>query len=242
MVAGVTVAFIVVPQSLAYAGLAGLPIEVGLYTAFIPVMVAGLWGSSKQMSTGPVTIVSLMTATALAPYAGLDVSTYVTYASLLAIFIGSIYLLLSVLRLGVMVEFLSHPVIIGFTNAIAIITIASQAGKIFGISYDKGANFFEGIFNLYFAVMQNIHYPTLIFGVGTIVFLLMMAHFLPKLPRVLLLLIGTVLISKFSGFDGSIVQDLPHMLPHITLPFLAPEVWSLSLSELLDLGFFALII
>jgi SulP family sulfate permease len=73
MIAGITVALVLVPQSMAYAGLAGLPIQVGLYTAFIPVIIAGLFGSSSQMSTGPITIVSLMTATALAPIASASV-------------------------------------------------------------------------------------------------------------------------------------------------------------------------
>ncbi len=87
IIAGMSVAFILIPQSMAYASLAGLPIYVGLYTACIPVIVAALFGSSKQMSTGPVTIVSLMTATALGPIASVDTQGYIIYASLLALFI-----------------------------------------------------------------------------------------------------------------------------------------------------------
>ena len=93
-------------------------------------MIAGLFGSSRQMSTGPVTIVSLMTAATLLPLE-LTVNGYIAHASLLAFFIALIYLLLSNLRLGVIVEFLSRPVILGFTNAVAIITLTSQASKIF---------------------------------------------------------------------------------------------------------------
>ncbi len=89
------------------------------------------------MSTGPITIVSLMTATALAPMNIDGVSQYVAYASLLACMTGVFYMLLSWMRMGIIVEFLSHPVILGFTNAVALLTIFSQASKLFGISVDK---------------------------------------------------------------------------------------------------------
>ena len=112
IIAGLSVSFILIPQSMAYAQLAGLPIEVGLYTACIPVIIAALFGSSPQMSTGPITIMSLMTATALAPLASSGVDGYVAFASLLAFFIGIFYLLIGSLRMGVIVDFLSHPVIV----------------------------------------------------------------------------------------------------------------------------------
>jgi len=99
IVAGLSVSFILVPQSMAYAQLAGLPIEVGLYTAFIPVIIAALFGSCPQMSTGPVTIVSLMTATALAPIAVSGSDGYIAYASLLAFATGCVYLIIGSLRL-----------------------------------------------------------------------------------------------------------------------------------------------
>ncbi|MCP4523642.1 MAG: sodium-independent anion transporter, partial [Candidatus Gracilibacteria bacterium] len=166
IISGMTVALILVPQSMAYAGLAGLPIEVGLYTAFIPVIIASLFGSSPQMSTGPVTIVSLMTATALAPLAASSIEGYVAYASLLAIMIGVFYIILGSLKLGVIVDFLSHPVIIGFTNAVAIITITSQISKIFGVSVDKSGNYFETLQNVFVAAMNDIHVMSFAFGIG----------------------------------------------------------------------------
>ncbi|XP_014680499.1 PREDICTED: probable sulfate transporter 4.2, partial [Priapulus caudatus] len=133
ILAGITVALVLVPQSMAYAQLAGLDPYYGLYAAFLPGIVAALFGSSRQLATGPVAVVSLMTASALEPLAA-DPGTYVVYAILLAFIVGVIQLLLGLLRLGVLVNFLSHPVVVGFTNAAAIIIATSQLGKLFGVS------------------------------------------------------------------------------------------------------------
>jgi SulP family sulfate permease len=140
--AGITVALVLVPQSMAYAWLAWLPLEVWLYTAFIPVIIWALFWSSHQMSTWPVTIVSLMTATTLSMMPHTSIEWYIVYASLLALFIGLFYILLWVLKLWIIVDFLSHPVIVSFTNAVAIITITSQLSKIFWISVSKWWSYF----------------------------------------------------------------------------------------------------
>ena len=131
-VAGVTVAMVIVPQSMAYAQLAGLGPQYGLYASFLPVMIAALMGSSRQLSTGPVAVVSLLTAAALGEIVT-DTSSYVVYASLLALIVGLFQFTLGVLRMGFITNFLSHPVISGFTNAAAIIIGASQLSKVLGI-------------------------------------------------------------------------------------------------------------
>ncbi len=242
IIAGLTVAFILIPQSMAYAWLAGLPIEVGLYTAFIPVFVAGLFSSSRQMSTWPITIISLMTATALASYSS-NMEAYIVYASLLAFFIGIFYIILSVLKLWVIVDFLSNPVIIGFTNAVAIITIVSQAWKIFGIEYDKWNSFFEWIYNLIISAIQNTHLETFIFGLVSIFILISLAKIIPKAPRVLILMVLAILTSYFVWFQWKIVEDIPNSLPSFSLPFLSDYVLNwLKLEEILNLAFFAIII
>lgn len=187
IIAGLSVSFILIPQSMAYAQLAGLPIEVGLYTAFIPVIVAALFGSSPQMSTGPVTIVSLMTATALAPVAASGSEWYIAYASLIAFFTALFYLLIWSLRLWVIVDFLSHPVIVGFTNAAAILTITSQASKIFGVSYETWPNYLITLFNLWHSALTNIHIPTLICWISSILFLIFIWKISSKVPKVLFL-------------------------------------------------------
>jgi len=243
IIAGLTVAFILIPQSMAYAALAWLPISVWLYTAFIPVLVAGLFGSSKQMATWPVTIVSLMTATALWWIASASPEWYVVYASLLAFFIWVFYLVLSFLRLWVIVDFLSHPVIIGFTNAVAIITITSQAGKIFWIKYDKWDNYFEWLYNLVDVAIISTHLETFLYWLASILLLVLLARFTPKLPRVLILLILSTFASFSLWFEWNIVKNIPDNLPSFSVPFLSNYVinW-LNFDEILNLALFAIII
>lgn len=132
IVAGVTVGFVIVPQSMAYAQLAGLGPQYGLYASFLPVLIGAIMGSSRQLSTGPVAVVSLLTAAALGEIVT-DPSSYAVYAALLALIVGLFQLSLGVLRMGFVINFLSHPVVTGFTNAAAIIIGASQLPKVFGI-------------------------------------------------------------------------------------------------------------
>jgi MFS superfamily sulfate permease-like transporter len=132
-VAGLTVALVLIPQSMAYAQLAGLPAYYGLYAAFLPPMLAAMFGSSMQLATGPVAVVSLMTNASLAPLATQGSEAYVAYAILLALIVGLFQLALGLLRLGLVVNFLSHPVVGGFTNAAAIIIATSQLEKMFGV-------------------------------------------------------------------------------------------------------------
>jgi MFS superfamily sulfate permease-like transporter len=111
---------------MAYARLAGLPAYFGLYAAFLPPMVASLFGSSRQLATGPVAVVSLMTSAALEPIAAAGSKEYIAYAILLAFAVGLLQLLLGLLRLGLLVNLLSHPVVNGFTCAAALIIAKSQ--------------------------------------------------------------------------------------------------------------------
>jgi len=141
-VAGLTVALVLIPQSMAYAQLAGLPAYYGLYASFLPVIVASVFGSSRQLQTGPVAVVSLMTAAALEPLAVSNPEGYLVYAAVIAIMVGIFQMTLGLLRLGVLVEFLSHPVVIGFTNAAAIIIGASQLSKLFGVTAETGHHFY----------------------------------------------------------------------------------------------------
>ena len=131
-IAGATVALVLVPQSMAYAQLAGLGPQYGLYASFLPVMIAALMGSSRQLSTGPVAIVSLLTAAALGDLAT-DPGSYAVYAALLALIVGVFQLLLGILRIGFIINFISHPVVNGFSNAAAIIVSVSQLHKLVGI-------------------------------------------------------------------------------------------------------------
>lgn len=246
IIAGLSVSFILIPQSMAYAQLAGLPIEVGLYTAFVPVIIAALFWSSPQMSTGPVTIVSLMTATALAPVASSWVEWYVAYAWLIAFFTALFYLLIGSLRLWVIVDFLSHPVIVGFTNAAAILTITSQASKIFGVSYEKWSNYIISLINLWHSIIVSTHIPTLICGIGSIIFLVCIWKIFPKLPKILILLVSSILFSYYvwyyENFWGVTVGNIPSNIPGISIDFLEISLTTLGFYEIFRLALFWVII
>ena len=183
LVAGITVALVLVPQSMAYAQLAGLPPYIGLYASFIPVMIAALMGSSRQLATGPVAVVSLMTAAALAPLAGGDMSLYIAYAAILAIMVGLFQVMLGMFRLGVLVDFLSHPVVVGFTNGAAIIIATSQLSKLFGVSVEKAEHHYETIYRVIEAAVDFTHLPTL--GMAALAFAIMVGlrKLNPKIPR-----------------------------------------------------------
>jgi SulP family sulfate permease len=161
--AGITVALVLIPQSMAYAQLAGLPAYYGLYAAFLPVAVAALWGSSNQLGTGPVAVVSLLTASSLATLAAPAPRSFVALAIMLALLVGLIQLLLGVFKLGVIVNFLSHPVIVGFTNAAAIIIALSQVSKLFGVPMGRSEHFINDIVGV-FKLIGDTHMPTLLMG------------------------------------------------------------------------------
>ena len=162
--AGLTVALVLIPQSMAYAQLAGLPAYYGLYASFLPPMVAALFGSSRQLATGPVAVVSLMTAASLAPLATAGSPGYIGYAILLALMVGIFQLTLGILRLGLVVNFLSHPVVNGFTNAAAIIIASSQLSKMFGVTVDTAPHHYETIIHVVKAATHYTHWPTLLMG------------------------------------------------------------------------------
>lgn len=200
LLAGLTVALVLIPQSMAYAQLAGMPSYYGLYAAFLPVMIGALWGSSRQLSTGPVAIVALLTASTLAPLAATGSEQYIALAILLALMVGMIQLALGLFRLGAIVNLLSHPVIIGFTNAAAIIIALSQLNKLLGVPMSRSDNFLNDIYGVLMQVGEA-HWPTLAMGVGALVLMLLMKRILPRWPNVLVAVALTTLLSWQIGFE-----------------------------------------
>lgn len=200
LVAGLTVALVLVPQSMAYAQLAGLPPHYGLYTAFLPVIVAALWGSSAQLASGPVAVVSLLTGAALAPLAVPGSEQYVALAILLAFLVGAVQLALGGFRLGFVVNFLSLPVIAGFTSAAAIIIALSQLDKLLGLAPLRSGSFMRDVWWL-LGHLADAHGPTLAFGLGAFAAMLAFRRFVPRLPGVLIVVALTTLISWASGFE-----------------------------------------
>ena len=207
LLAGLTVALVLIPQSLAYAELAGLPPYYGLYASFLPPLVASLFGSSRQLATGPVAVVSLLTSITLEPLATAGSQEYIAYAILLALLVGIFQFTLGVLKLGLVVNFISHPVVNGFTNAAALIIASSQLPKIFGVYADKAPHHYETIFRILKAAWHYIHWPTLV--VATLAFVIMygLKRLAPRIPNVIVAVVITTVLSWAFGFEHTSVAD-----------------------------------
>lgn len=206
-IAGLTVALVLIPQSMAYAQLAGLPPYYGLYASFLPPMLAAMFGSSRQLATGPVAVVSLMTSASLEPLATAGSEGYIMYAVLLALMVGVFQFSLGVLRLGLVVNFLSHPVVNGFTNAAAIIIATSQLSKMFGVNVDNSEHHYETIYRVCVAAIHYTHFPTLIIGIFAFAIMYGLKKTFPKIPNVLVAVVITTLISWSIGFEHNITVN-----------------------------------
>ena len=198
---GLTVALVLIPQSMAYAQLAGLPAYYGLYASFLPPMIAALFGSSRQLATGPVAVVSLMTSASLAPLATGGSPGYIAYAILLALMVGIFQLVLGVLRLGLVVNFLSHPVVNGFTNAAALIIASSQLSKMFGVYVDTAPHHYETIVQVIKAAVHYTYWPTLLMGAFAFAVMYGLKWLSPRIPNVLVAVVITTCISWATGFQ-----------------------------------------
>ncbi|ACL04621.1 Sulfate permease [Desulfatibacillum aliphaticivorans] len=211
-ISGITVALVLIPQSMAYAQLAGLPPYYGLYAAFLPPMVAAMFGSSLQLATGPVAVVSLMTAATLESFATAGSVQYIEYAIVLALIVGIFQFLLGVLRLGLVVNFLSHPVVNGFTNAAAIIIATSQLSKLFGVYVDKAEHHYETIIRVIVAATSYIHWYTLFMGALAFGIMYGLRKWNPKIPNVLVAVAFTTVLSFATGFNNDYkapINELP---------------------------------
>ncbi|BDQ37135.1 hypothetical protein SYK_14950 [Pseudodesulfovibrio nedwellii] len=208
-ISGLTVALVLIPQSMAYAQLAGMPAYYGLYASFLPPLVAALFGSSRQLATGPVAVVSLMTAASLEPLATAGSEGYIAYAILLALMVGLFQFMLGVLKLGLVVNFLSHPVVNGFTNAAAIIIASSQLSKMFGVYVDKAEHHYETIIRVVEGAFHYTHLPTLAMGVLAFAIMIVLKRINPKIPNVLVAVVVTTALSWGLGFnhDATVTVD-----------------------------------
>ncbi|MGE4537004.1 MAG: SulP family inorganic anion transporter [Desulfovibrio sp.] len=207
-IAGLTVALVLIPQSMAYAQLAGMPPYYGLYASFLPPLVAALFGSSRQLATGPVAVVSLMTSASLAPLATAGSEGYIAYAILLALLVGIFQFSLGVLRLGLVVNFLSHPVVNGFTNAGALIIATSQLSKMFGVSVDAADHYYETIMRVVAAAVHHTHWPTLIMGAAAFAIMFGLKKLNPRIPNVLVAVVITTLVSWSIGFEHNATVNM----------------------------------
>jgi sulfate permease, SulP family len=220
LVAGLTVAVMLVPQAMAYAALAGMPPVTGLYAAIVPLVVYALLGTSGQLAFGPVAIVSLLTASALAPLAGGDPATYVGLAAVLALLVGALLLLMGLLRLGALVNFLSHSVISGFTSAAALIIGFSQARELLGIDAERSESLLRTLTELG-ANAATANPATVVVGVGSVLVLLAGRKLVPRAPVALLVVVvatGATALLGLADAGVAILGDVPAGLPRPALP------------------------
>ncbi len=223
LVAGLTVGAMLVPQGMAYASLAGMPPVTGLYAATVPLVVYALLGTSGQLAFGPVAIVSLLTASTLAPLADGDPSAYVALAGLLALLVGAIQLGLGLLRAGRLTAMLSHPVVSGFTSAAAIVIATSQLDKLLGLELSRASGWLPQIRDLA-GSLGATHLPTLAVGAAALLLLLLGRRVGKRLPIALVVVVAATLVAPWLGLPGlgvEVVGEVPRGLPTPTLP-LAP--------------------
>ena len=220
LLAGVTVSLVAVPQSLAYAQLAGVPAYYGLYAAFVPTIVGAVLGSSRQLSTGPVAMTSLLTAASVAPFALRGTESFYTQVILLALLSGVFQIAFGLFRAGVLLNFLSFPVLMGFINAAALIIGLSQLPTLLGIPSRQSEHFLADTWQ----VLTNIdttHAVSLGFGCSAFVLLVAFRRFAPKLPGVLLTVAVLTWVSGVIGYaqmGGRVVGTVPQGLPTVAIP------------------------
>jgi SulP family sulfate permease len=225
--AGITVALVAIPQSLAYAQLAGLPPYYGLYAALIPTVVGALFGSSAQLATGPVALTSLLTAASIAPLAASGSEQYVQYAVAVALLSGLFQVGFGVLRLGVLMNLLSHPVLMGFVNAAAILIGLSQLASLLGLPAPATGHVITDAWQT-LTSMDGSHVPSLAFSAFAIGILLAFRRFAPRWPGVLVtvaILTAASYLLDYAGRGGRIVGDIPHGLPGFGLPIAPWDTW-----------------
>ncbi len=217
-VAGLTVALVLIPQSMAYAQLAGLPVVIGLYASFLPVILGALWGSSSHLQTGPVAMTSLLTATALLPLAAPETAEYVALAAVLAILLGVIRLLIGFFRLTAIANFLSKPVMDGFIHAGVLVIASSQVSKLFGLKMGRSDFYLGDVLGLVLDLPKT-NWFALILGVVSILLLVFLKRWVPKFPAALAVVVVTTVWVRFLGwadFETSpvgVVGEIPKGLP-----------------------------
>ncbi len=225
LIAGITVALVLIPQSMAYARLAGLPAYYGLYAALLPPAVAALFGSSRQLATGPVAMASLISATAVQQMAAGDAARMVGLSIELALLVGIMRLVLGVCRLGMLVNFLARPVIIGFTNAGVLIIATSQLEKLLGITNGAtGRVHVETLWHVVREVPVQAHWPTLCMAALAILVQVLVRRLWPRGPAVLFAVIMTALVARITHFSGDLVGAIPRGLPAVQWPPLSTNI------------------
>ena len=219
--AGLTVGVMLIPQGMAYAMIAGLSPIYGLYASTIPLIIYALLGTSRQLAVGPVAMVSLLTAASIGSMAEAGTETYIALAITLALFVGLIQFAMGAFRLGFLVNFLSHPVISGFTSAAALIIGLSQLKHLLGVDIPRSHHVHDILLNA-LDKAGDINLYTLAIGIGGIILIKGIKKLKPSIPAPLIAVIfGIISVWGLGLVDQgvSIVGDVPDGLPSMSFPF-----------------------
>jgi len=246
--AGLTGAIIVLPQGVAYALIAGLPPEYGLYAAIVPAIVAALFGSSWHLISGPTAALSIVVFTTISPLAQVGTAAYISLVLTLTLMAGLFQLILSLARMGSLVNFVSHSVVVGFTSGAAVVIATSQIKNALGLNLQSTGNF---ILN-WIAVADNIiatHLPSLAIAALTLATLIVIKRWRRKWPNMLIaMVVGSaatqaLLLTSWSGVSEiALVGEIPSQLPPLSTPLmtwdllrqLAPGAMALGLLGLVE--------
>lgn len=244
LIAGIVVTILLVPQSMAYALLAGLPPQVGLYASIIPLVIYGLMGTSRTLAVGPVAVVSLLVASGISGLKPTTTAEYLQLTFTLALMIGIIQSLMGVFRIGILVNFLSHPVLSGFTSGAATIIALSQLGALLGVSLPRSEYFHEILLSLMGALGQINPYVMGMSAFSVAVLLYFkhglsqhlirwginekLALTLSKTGSLFVVLTTTLLVGHFglnAQWDVAIVGGVPSGLPPLSMPIFDLNIW-----------------
>jgi len=223
--AGLTVGVMLVPQGIAYAMIAGLPPIYGLYTALIPLLVYAVLGTSRQLSVGPVAMDSLIVASGISTLAAVGSEHFVILAITLAFFVGLFQILFGLFRLGFLVNFLSRPVISGFTSGSAIIIAFNQLGNLLGVPVGQG-NQIHILLLDFFKEIQKIHWITALIGISSVALLFISKRYLSKFPSsFVIVVVGIIFVYAFhlNELGVAVIGEIPKGLPHFQLPSINQE-------------------
>jgi SulP family sulfate permease len=223
--AGITVAVMLIPQGMAYAMIAGLPPVYGLYAAIFPQMVYAFMGSSRHLAVGPVAMDSLLVATALNTIAVVDASHYISLAIFLALFMGLIQVFLGFLKFGFLVNFLSQPVISGFTSAAAVVIGMTQLKHVIGIDLPSH-HLIQKIFHSLWQSNEEIHLFTLLITLGSIALIFAIKYLSHRIPAALIVVVASTLLTAQLSWNEkglNIVGPIPEGLPSIQLQSISLE-------------------
>lgn len=236
MVAGLTVAVVLLPQAIAYAMIAELPPEVGLYAAIVGAIVGALWGSSLHLHTGPTNASSLLVLASLVTVAQPGTPEFIAAAGYLAVFVGIIKLVMGLARMGVLVNFVADSVVVGFTAGAGILISLNQLKHFLRIELPASPEIFHTVKALV-SNLHQFHHPTFFLGLGTVILVGLLKKFFSRLPAALIGMIVASLVvwgMKLDTLGVQVLGAIPRSLPPLTsLPLLSPVLfWKLAAGAL----------